>query len=59
MPVCDTTSELSAGNSRSGTPVNASTSGEAIRNQGGTVEYNLYPTPELSGVGIFIPSPEH
>jgi len=35
----DTASELTAGNSRPGAPVNASMSGGLVRNQGGTVEY--------------------
>lgn len=26
-------------------------------NQGGTVEYTLYPTPDFSGVGFCIPAP--
>ena len=45
----DTTSEPSVGNGRSGAPVNASMSGSASCNQGGTVEYetDLYPTPDF------------
>ena len=54
--LCDTTSEPPVGNGRSGAPVNASMSGSASCNQGGTVEYknDLYPTPDsVQGVGIF------
>ena len=40
--LCDTTSEPSVGNSRSGAPVKAPMSGGLVRNQGGTVEYILY-----------------
>ena len=50
---CDTTSEPPVGNSRSGAPVKASMSGEAIRNQGGTVEYLCIPPLIVQGVGIF------
>jgi len=54
-----TTSEPPVGNSRPGTPVNASMSDSASCNQGGTVEYDLYPTPELQGVGIFYTFPHN
>ena len=48
-----TTSEPQTGNGLPGAPVIASMSGRAICNQGGTVEYFLYPTPDLSGGGYF------
>ena len=54
-----TTSEPPVGNSRPGTPVNASMSDSICCNQGGTVEYDLYPTPELQGVGIFYTFPHN
>ena len=46
----DTTSELQVGNGLPGAPVTVSMSGGHVRNQGGTVEYALYPTPDSSGV---------
>ena len=57
LPMYHTTSELQVGNSLPGAPVKASMSGRAQRcNQGGTVEYISYPTPDFcQGVGIFIP----
>ena len=54
----DTTSELSAGNGRPGTPVNASMSDGFVRNQGGTVEYICIPPLILSGAGIFYTYPQ-
>ena len=54
----DTTSEPPVGNSRSGAPVTVPMSGEAIRNQGGTVEYFCIPPLILIGGWVFfIPSP--
>ena len=50
----DTTSEPQIGNGLPGAPVNASMSDGLRRNQGGTVEYNLYPTPDCSGGGYFL-----
>ena len=54
----DTTSEPQAGNGLPGAPVIASMSDGPGRNQGGTVEYCLYPTPDLSGAGIFYTFPQ-
>ena len=53
----DTTSEPSVGNGGPGAPVIASMSDGMRRNQGGTVEYILYPTPDFQGVGIFYTHP--
>ena len=50
----DTTSEPPVGNSRSGAPVTVPMSGEAIRNQGGTVEYFCIPPLITSGGGYFL-----
>ncbi len=49
----DTTSELLVGNSRTGAPVTVPMSGEAIRNQGGTVEYFCIPPLINQGWGLF------
>ena len=49
----DTTSEPLTGNGQTGAPVKASMSDGESRNQGGTVEYDLYPTPEFQGMGYF------
>ena len=41
-----------------GAPVTASMSDDGThRNQGGTVEYNKYPTPDLFRGGIFYSAP--
>ena len=54
----DTTSEPCGGNVTPGAPVTASMSGEAIRNQGGTVEYFcIPPLIFIGGWVFFIPSP--
>ena len=53
----DTTSEPYGGNAIPGSPVNATMSGEEIRNQGGTVEYFCIPPLITSGVGIFYTFP--
>ena len=54
----DTTSEPLTGNGQTGAPVKASMSDGESRNQGGTVEYDLYPTPDsFGGWGFFIPIP--
>ena len=53
----DTTSEPQGGNTLPGTPVIALMSDGPGRNQGGTVEYVMYPTPDLSGVGYFYTFP--
>ena len=61
--VCVTTSEPRSGNAPPGAPVTASMSGFLLKegNQGGTVEYCmlLYPTPDLSGGGLFYTLPEN
>lgn len=57
--LCHTTSEPSGGNAGSGAPVTASMSGSCGCNQGGTVEYILYPTPDLSGVGFLHTCPQY
>ena len=49
-----TTSEPSAGNSRSGTPVTASMSDSESCNQGGTVEYICIPPLIFQGMGLFL-----
>ena len=53
----DTTSEPLTGNGQTGAPVKASMSDGEGRNQGGTVEYDLYPTPEFQGMGYFLYPP--
>ena len=53
----DTTSEPLTGNGQTGAPVKASMSDGESRNQGGTVEYDLYPTPEFQGMGFFYTLP--
>ena len=53
----DTTSEPCGGNAIPGAPVTASMSGEAIRNQGGTVEYICIPPLIFQGVGVFYTFP--
>ena len=53
-----TTFEPQVGNGPPGAPVIASMSDGPGRNQGGTVEYCLYPTPDLSGAGIFYTFPQ-
>ena len=54
----DTTSEPYGGNAIPGSPVKATMSGEAIRNQGGTVEYFcIPPLIFIGGWVFFIPSP--
>ena len=60
LPMYHTTSELQVGNSLPGAPVKASMSGRVQRcNQGGTVEYISYPTPDFcQGVGIFYTFPQ-
>ena len=51
---CHTTSEPRVGNSPPGAPVTVLMSDGFCRNQGGTVEYISYPTPDsFQGVGIF------
>ena len=50
----DTTSEPSVGNGRSGAPVIVPMSDGYGRNQGGTVEYESYPTPVFAGGGLFL-----
>ena len=55
----DTTSEPPVGNSRSGAPVTVPMSGEAIRNQGGTVEYFCIPPLIFQGMGLFLYLPQY
>ena len=54
----DTTSEPQGRNALPGAPVKASMSDGESRNQGGTVEYDLYPTPEFQGMGYFLYPPQ-
>ena len=55
----DTTSELYGGNAIPGSPVKATMSGEAIRNQGGTVEYFCIPPLIFQGMGLFLYLPHN
>ena len=54
----DTTSEPYGGNAIPGSPVKATMSGEAIRNQGGTVEYFCIPPLITSGGGYLLYLPQ-